>query len=317
RRLIEVFTTLPITADELHQIGLDEARGTLADEFVEIGTRAFGKVDLAGVLERLRSDPKLRYSAADEIVGDARRLVESAWEAAPEWFNLRPTTNCAVLPVPDELAKDSPPAYYFPPAQDGSRAGTYFINTYRPEDRVRYDAESVAFHEANPGHHFQLTLAQELRDIPAFRQNAITTAYVEGWGLYAERLAQEMGLYTSDLGLLGMVSAEAWRAGRLVVDTGIHAYGWSRNQAVEFFQQWTALDQQTIDTEVDRYMGMPGQALAYKVGQREILRLRTEAQRQLGSRFDIKGFHDAVLGSGPVTLPILSRLVQEWAKRAA
>jgi uncharacterized protein (DUF885 family) len=311
-RLIEVFTGLPVTARELHEVGASEAKGKLAEEFVEIGTRAFGDESLADVLGRLRTDPSLRYNTAEEILADARALVERSWLEAPNWFNLRPTTNCAVVPLPDALAKDAPPAYYFPPAMDGSRPGTYFINTHNPGERVRYDTESVAFHEANPGHHFQIALAQELKDLPTFRQNALTTAYVEGWGLYAERLAQEMGLYTSDLGLLGMVSAEAWRAGRLVVDTGLHVFGWTRAQAVEFFQEWTALDQPTIETEVDRYMGVPGQALAYKVGQREIFRLRTEAQEQLGDRFDIKGFHDAVLGSGPVTLPLLGELVQSW-----
>lgn len=311
-RLIEVFTSLPVTARELHEVGLSEAKGKLAKEFVEIGGRAFGQGSLAGVLTRLRTDPSLRYSTAEEIVADAEALVERAWQAAPDWFNLRPTRNCSVIQVPESLAKDAPPAYYLPPAMDGSRPGTYFINTHDPAARVRYDTESVAFHEANPGHHFQITLAQELKDLPPFRQNALTTAYVEGWGLYAERLAQEMELYTSDLGLLGMVSAESWRAGRLVVDTGLHAFGWTRAQAVEFFQEWTAIDQPTIETEVDRYMGVPGQALAYKVGQREILRLRSEAQEKLGDRFDIKGFHDAVLGSGPVTLPILGELVQSW-----
>jgi uncharacterized protein (DUF885 family) len=181
---------------------------------------------------------------------------------------------------------------------------------------VRYAAEAVAFHEANPGHHFQLTLASELKNIPEFRKHSQATAYVEGWGLYAERLANEMNLYTSDTDLLGMVSADAWRAGRLVVDTGVHALGWSRRQSVEFLQKWTALDQHSIETEVDRYIGVPGQALAYKVGQMEILRLRAEAQSSLGPRFDIRGFHDTVLGSGPMTLPLLGSLVEEWVKTA-
>jgi uncharacterized protein (DUF885 family) len=311
-RLIEVFTSLPVTARELHDVGLSEAKGKLAQEFVEIGGRAFGEGSLSGVLARLRTDPSLRYSTADEIVADAKALVERAWQAAPDWFNLRPTRNCSVTTVPESLAKDAPPAYYLPPAMDGSRTGTYFINTHDPQERVRYDTESVAFHEANPGHHFQISLAQELEDLPPFRQNALTTAYVEGWGLYSERLAEEMGLYSSDLGLLGMVSADAWRAGRLVVDTGFHAFGWTRAQAVNFFQEWSAIDQPTIETEVDRYIGVPGQALAYKVGQREIFRLRAKAMKRLGDRFDIKGFHDAVLGSGPVTLPLLGELVQDW-----
>ncbi|MGQ0848041.1 MAG: DUF885 domain-containing protein [Actinomycetota bacterium] len=313
-RLIEVFTSLPVTAAELHEFGNSEAKGKLAEEFQALGVRAFGEGKLSSVLDRLRTDPALRYSTADEIVADAERLVEKAWLVAPDWFNLRPTTNCTVVPVPEALAESAPPAYYFPPAMDGSRPGTYFINLHNPTERVRYAAEAVAYHEANPGHHFQLTLGQELTDIPTFRKNAITTAYAEGWGLYSERLADEMDLYSSDIDRLGMVSAEAWRAGRLVVDTGIHAFGWTRAQAVAYFQEWSAIDQPTIETEVDRYIGVPGQALAYKVGQREILRLRDEAMDRLGDRFNIKGFHDAVLGSGSVTLPILRELVEAWVK---
>jgi uncharacterized protein (DUF885 family) len=157
-----------------------------------------------------------------------------------------------------------------------------------------------------------LTLAAELTDVPEFRKRSLATAYVEGWGLYAERLADEMRLYSSDTDRLGMVSADAWRAGRLVVDTGIHAFGWSRRQAVEFLEGWSAVDQQSIETEVDRYIGMPGQALAYKAGQMEIFRLRELARAAMGARFDIRGFHDTVLGSGPMTLPMLGRLVQDW-----
>lgn len=312
QRLIGVFTTLPLTAAELHEIGRSEAQGKLADEFREIGGRAFGVDNLSDVLFRLRNDRELRYTTAEEILADAKAQVERSWEAATDWFSLRPTTNCVVEPVPETLAKNAPPAYYLPPAMDGSRPGTYFINAHNPAERVRYDAASVAFHEANPGHHFQLTLAQELKDLPEFRRNALTTAYVEGWGLYAERLAEEMGLYSSDLELLGMVSADAWRAGRLVVDTGLHAFGWNRSHAVQFFQEWSAIDQPTIETEVDRYIGVPGQALAYKVGQREIFRLRVEAKDRLGNRFDIKEFHDIVLGSGPVPLPVLGELVARW-----
>lgn len=315
-RLIALFTTLPYSAQELHDIGQSQAKGMHAEEFRQIGERVFGTSDLAEILDRLRNDPSLRYETAEEIVAHAQEVVERSWEAAAAWFNLRPIGTCAVVEIPQYLAKNAPPAYYFPPATDGSRPGTYFINTHDPASRVRYAAEAVAFHEANPGHHFQLTLASELKNIPEFRKHSQATAYVEGWGLYAERLANEMNLYTSDTDLLGMISADAWRAGRLVVDTGVHALGWSRRQSVEFLQKWTAIDQHSIETEVDRYIGVPGQALAYKVGQMEILRLRADAQSSLGPRFDIRGFHDTVLGSGPMTLPLLGGLVEEWVKTA-
>jgi uncharacterized protein (DUF885 family) len=313
-KMIEIFTTLPYSAQELHDIGQSQAKGIHADEFREIGQRALGTSDLAVILETLRNDPSLRYSTSEQIVAHAEEIVARSWEASADWFNLRPVGSCSVQQVPEFMAKNAPPAYYFPPSSDGSRPGTYFINTHEPGQRVRYGAEAVGFHEANPGHHFQLTLAAELSKIPEFRKRAISTAYVEGWGLYAERLADEMNLYSSDIDRLGMVSADAWRAGRLVVDTGVHALGWNRRQAVEYLEQWTAIDPQSIQTEVDRYIGVPGQALAYKAGQIEILRLREEARAALGERFDIKGFHDTVLGSGPMTLPMLGGLVAEWVK---
>jgi uncharacterized protein (DUF885 family) len=316
-KMIEIFTTLPYSAQELHDIGQSQAKGIHADEFREIGQRALDTSDLAVILDTLRNDPSLRYSTSEQIVAHAEEIVARSWEASAEWFNLRPLGSCSVQQVPEFMAKNAPPAYYFPPASDGSRPGTYFINTYDPGQRVRYAAEAVGFHEANPGHHFQLTLAAELSNIPEFRKRALSTAYVEGWGLYAERLADEMNLYSSDTDRLGMVSADAWRAGRLVVDTGVHALGWNRRQAVEYLEQWTAIDQQSIQTEVDRYIGVPGQALAYKAGQIEILRLREEARSALGERFDIKGFHDTVLGSGPMTLPMLGGLVAEWVKTPA
>jgi uncharacterized protein (DUF885 family) len=312
RRLIEVFTGLPLEAPDLHQIGLEEATGTLAAEFGVLGEQVFGVDDPGAVMARLRTDLSLRYLSSEEILAHATEIVSRAWEASEPWFNLRPIGTCLVQPVPEALERNAPPAYYLPPAGDGSRPGIYFINTHQPQERARYAAEATAFHEASPGHHFQLTLASELSGIPEFRKRSLTTAYVEGWGLYAERLADEMGLYTSPLEKLGMVSAEAWRAGRLVVDTGLHALGWTREQAIDFLTNWTALDPETISVEVDRYIGVPAQALAYKVGQREILRLRRLAQDRIGAGFDIRDFHDAVLGSGPLPLGVLESVVENW-----
>ena len=205
-----------------------------------------------------------------------------------------------------------PPAYYMQPPIDGSRPGTYFLNTYKPEERDLFEYESIHFHEAIPGHHFDRSLASELEGIPTFRRYAQVYAHTEGWGLYSERLADEMGLYSSDTDRLGMVSADAWRAGRLVTDTGMHALGWSRQQAIDFLQEWTPIGLLTIEQEVDRYIGMPGQALSYKMGQIEIMRLRRDAEMRMGGAFDIKGFHDQLLTNGAMPLPLLADAVEEW-----
>jgi uncharacterized protein (DUF885 family) len=203
-------------------------------------------------------------------------------------------------------------AYYREPAIDGSRPGQYYINTSEPATRPRYEAEALAFHEAVPGHHLQLAIGQELTGLPAFRRHSGPTAYVEGWGLYTERLAEEMGLYTGDLDRIGMLSFDAWRACRLVVDTGMHALGWTRSRAIEFMLDHTLLAANNVTNEVDRYIVWPGQALAYKIGQREILRLRDRARRELGARFEIRDFHDAVLGHGAVGLETLGEIVGSW-----
>ena len=186
------------------------------------------------------------------------------------------------------------------------------INTYKPGTRPRYEAEALAFHESIPGHHLQIAITQELTGIPEFRKNQGVTAYVEGWALDTERLADEMGLYSSDLDRIGMLSYDAWRACRLVVDTGLHAKGWSRQQAIDYMKANTCLAENNIENEVDRYLTWPGQALAYKCGQLEILRLREEAKQRLGTRFDIRRFHDAVLKNGAVSLPVLRRQVEAW-----
>jgi uncharacterized protein (DUF885 family) len=201
-------------------------------------------------------------------------------------------------------------AYYRQPPQDGSRPGRYYINTYAPTTRPRYEAEALAFHESVPGHHLQIAIGQELEQLPSFRRHGETTAFVEGWGLYSERLADEMGLYSGDLDRIGMLSYDAWRASRLVVDTGMHALGWSRTAAIDFMAAHSALALNNIANEVDRYIGWPGQALAYKMGQLEIRRLRADAQAALGASFDTRRFHDAVLGHGALPLGILRASVE-------
>ena len=205
-------------------------------------------------------------------------------------------------------------AYYRQPAPDGSRPGQYYLNTSSPRTKPRYEAEALAYHESIPGHHLQIAIGQELPHLPEFRRHLGPTAFFEGWGLYAERLADEMGLYTGDLDRIGVLSFDAWRAARLVVDTGMHALGWPRDRAIAFMHAHTALAPDNIANEIDRYIALPGQALAYKTGQLEMLRLRTEARAALGAGFDIRDFHDTLLGSGALALPALRGIVSAWVE---
>ena len=308
--LIEHHTGLPLTADELHQIGREEASVKIRGEFAEVGERVFGTSDVREVFDRLLHDQSLRYGSGDEILAHAQRCLDAASAKIGDWFGILPQASCELMPVPDYLAADVPPAYYTPPTPDGARPGTYHVNLHEPGERGRYSTASIAFHEAIPGHHLQLAIATERTDLPSFRRMSWShTAFVEGWALYTERLADEMGLYEDDLDRLGMLSSDVWRACRLVVDTGLHAMGWSRQQAIDFMVEHMPVDIDTITVEVDRYIGMPAQALAYKVGQREIFRLREHARGALGDRFSIKDFHDVVLGAASISLPVLqSRL---------
>ncbi|MBY5161603.1 DUF885 domain-containing protein [Salsipaludibacter albus] len=309
--LARMHTSLDVDPEEVHQIGRIDAEEELPREWDEIGRSALGVGDLPTLFERLRTDEDLRYADGDAMVAHAEEVIERAWAAIDGWFAARPQAPCQVKPVPASLAPAMPPAYYFPPAEDGSRPGTYFINTHEADERGRYLYEGIAFHEAIPGHHFDRTLAQELTDVPTFRRYGSHTAHAEGWGLYTERLADEMGLYSSDLDRLGMLSADAWRAGRLVVDTGLHAKGWSRQQAIDWMVRWTPIPRAVIEQEVDRYIGMAGQALSYKMGQRHIFQLRSEAQQALGPDFDIAAFHDAVLVRGGMPLDLLTASVHD------
>jgi uncharacterized protein (DUF885 family) len=306
-----------LTAEAIHRIGLAEL-DRLAGEYAEVGGRLFGTTDLASIFDRLRSDEALRYTSGDEIMGDARRYLAAARAVMGDWFGRLPVTPCEIVAIPAAIAEDMPMAYYFPPADDGSRPGMYFVNTADPGDKNRFETASVAYHEAIPGHHLQLAIATELDGVPAFqRLSHGNTAYVEGWGLYAERLAEEMGLYADDLERIGMLAADSWRSCRLVVDTGLHALGWGRQQAIDFMAANAPVSVGEIGVEVDRYIGMPGQALAYKIGQREIFRLREAARARLGDRFDIRAFHDVVLGSSSVSLPVLRHLVEDWVGEPA
>lgn len=313
-QVVEQYTQLSSSPEEIHEIGQRWATEINAAEWAEIGQRAFGLGSLEEVFERIHTDPDLRFASEEEMLDHARTALERAWSAVDGWFGHRPATPCDVVPVPAAVAPAMPPAYYSQPPVDGSRPGTYYLNTHKPEERDLFEYESIHFHEGIPGHHFDRSLAAELEGIPTFRRYAMVYAHTEGWGLYSERLADEMGLYTSDVDRLGMVSADAWRAGRLVTDTGMHVLGWSRQQAIDFLQKWTPIGLLTVSQEVDRYIGMPGQALSYKMGQLEIMRLRAEAEERLGDSFDIKGFHDTMLVNGPMPLPMLTTAVDEWVE---
>jgi uncharacterized protein (DUF885 family) len=310
-RLAKVHTTTDRTPEELHRIGLDVI-DSLAAEYRELGQKVFGTADLAAIFERLRTDPALRWSSGDELLDTARTAVARAAAEAPKWFGRVPAEECAVEPVPAEVAPGSPAAYYLRPAADGSRPGIYFANTHEAGERFRHTAESTAFHEAVPGHHFQLSIAQGLTELPLLRRIGNFTAYTEGWGLYSERLADEMGLYSDDVARLGMLTGDSMRAARLVVDTGLHALGWSRQQAVDYLLEHTPEARVEVESEIDRYIAWPGQALAYMVGRLEIQRIRTDAEERLGSRFDVRAFHDLVLAGGALPLSALASAVDAW-----
>jgi uncharacterized protein (DUF885 family) len=318
RRLIRAHTTMELEPEAIHRIGLDET-ARIDGEFEELGGQLLGTSDRNAILATLRSDPALHFSTSAEVFAVAEASLARANAAIPDWFGRLPNAPCVVVEMAPHEAKHSTIAYYREPAADGSRPGSYYINTSEPETRPRYEAEVLAFHEAVPGHHLQIAIAQELDDLPTFRRLSGPTAYIEGWGLYSERLSAEMGLLSGDMDRFGILSFDAWRACRLVVDTGLHAMGWSRDRAIAFMVEHTALAENNIANEVDRYLAIPGQALAYKLGQLEILRLREAARTALGARFDIRAFHDAVLGQGAVGLPTLHTVIEGWIdeRRAA
>jgi uncharacterized protein (DUF885 family) len=316
RSLILRHTSLTLPPEEIHQIGLDEVK-RINDEMRVLGKKVLGTDDLAEIHRRLRTDPAMHFRTRDEVAAKAEEALRRAEAAVPQWFDIQPKAPCVVVRMEAHEEKNSTIAYYRQPAVDGSRPGSYYINTYAPETRPRYEAEALAFHEAVPGHHLQIAIAQELKNLPDFRRNAGVTAFVEGWGLYSERLANEMGLYSSDVDRIGMLSFDSWRACRLVVDTGMHAMGWTRQQAIDYMTENTVLAENNIVNEVDRYITWPGQALAYKLGQREIFKLRDKAKQALGPKFDIRQFHDVVLRDGAVDLGTLDQLVDDWIKSQA
>ena len=314
RKLIHVNTSLPpeeCDPKAIHEYGLEEVRRIRA-EIAALGSKLFGTADVAAIQAKLRGDRAMHFGTEVEVVAKASEALARAGGKLRGFFGIVPAAPCEVVPIPDYEAPDSTIAYYREPAADGSRPGRYFVNTFEPATRPRYEAEVLAFHEAIPGHHLQIAIAQELEALPRFRRHSGSTAFVEGWALYTERLCDEMGLYTGDLDRMGMLSYDAWRASRLVVDTGLHFFGWSRDEAIEYLLDNTLLAANNVENEVDRYIAWPGQALAYKLGQREILALRAQAQAALGAGFRYPEFHDRVLANGAVTLGSLRGVIASW-----
>jgi uncharacterized protein (DUF885 family) len=308
-------TTTDLSPEEIHAIGIEEL-ATNKREMLAIGRKGGHRGDLRSYLDELRDDRAGRCGTREKLVDRYTAIMEKMQAALPKAFRTLPRTTCRVEAMPGYKENDAPAAYYYPPADDGSRPGIFFANTRDPETWPAYEMETLTFHEAVPGHHLQIALAQEQRGLPAVRRHAQHTAYVEGWAQYAERLADEMGCFTADADRVGMLAGQAWRAARLVVDTGLHHFGWDRKRAVDLLLEIKTGPESDVHNEVDRYIVWPGQALAYKVGQLEILRLRDDARARLNARFDIKAFHDVVLGSGAVSLPVLRSLVGGWLESA-
>jgi len=308
--LIRRTTTTDLTAAQIHQIGLDEVKRDEAEMLVI--AKKLGFSDLTSFRASLKANPKFKAASAEALLDAYRGYLGPMQAKLPQLFGRLPKAKFEVAAVPDYLAKTSAPAYYEEGAPDGSRPGRLRIDTYNATDRNLYAVEDIAYHEGLPGHHLQISIAQELTDIPTFRKYEGYTAYVEGWGLYSERLGKDVGFYQDPYSDYGRLEGDIWRAIRLVVDTGVHSQHWTREQMVQFFHDHSNIDDTSIQAEVDRYIAWPSQALAYKVGQLKILELRDRAKNALGEKFDIRAFHDQVLDAGALPLDVLSDRIDAW-----
>ena len=309
--LARYYTTTELTAEQIHATGLKEVARIRAEmERVKAQTGFTGT--LAEFFTYLRTDPKFFHKTPNELLTAYRALSKRIDPELVKVFRTLPRLPYGVRPIPDNIAPDTTTAYYQPGASDGTRPGYYYVNLYKPEVRPTWEMMPLSLHEAVPGHHFQFARGLEIPDAPMFRRTAYFVAYGEGWGLYAEQLGFEMGLYDDPYDHFGQLVYERWRAVRLVVDTGMHAKGWSRDQAIAYFKDNAAKTEQDIVNEIDRYIGTPGQALAYKIGQIKISELRARATRELGPKFDLREFNDAVLETGSVPLEALERHIDAW-----
>ncbi len=318
RTLTRAWTTLDIAPAEVHRIGLEEVESIQAEQRLIARAAGFGD-DLAAYRAHLVDDPTNHPATADELLARAREDIGRAYDVAPSVFGRLPKAECEVRAVEEFKEKDSPFAYYFPPAPDGSRSGIYYANTYDLPSRLYSTLATTTYHEAVPGHHFQITLEIENEGLNTFRRlgsRMAGGAFVEGWGLYSERLADELGLFRNDQERFGMLGGQAWRAARLVVDSGMHALRWSRERSVEFLRS-VGLTDTDAEIETDRYLTWPAQALTYKLGQRQIERLRRELTARDGARFDLRAFHDEVIGHGSLPLDTLARELPSWVAEPA
>lgn len=309
--LVRSFTTTRMTPDDIHRLGLEEVK-RIHDEMAKVIEEVGFEGSFQDFLVFLRTDPQFYYDTPEALY---EAYLATSKRIDPELVNLfatLPRMPYGVKPIPDSIAADTTTAYYSRPAADGSRAGIYWVNLYRPDVRPKYEIEVLSVHEAMPGHHLQIALQQELGDVPDFRRFLGFTAFVEGWGLYSERLGYELGLYKDPYSRFGQLTYDMWRAVRLVVDTGLHYKGWTRQQAIDFFKDNAAKTEHDIINEIDRYIGNPGQALAYKIGQLKMLTLRERAERRLGEKFDVRAFHDQLLGAGALPLDLLEQRMDEW-----
>ena len=308
---IQYFTTLHLSAEEVHQTGMREVK-RIREEMLQVIEQTGFQGGMAAFIEFLRTDPKFYVDTPAALLKETSYVLKRMDGELPRLFKTLPRLPYGIRPIPDFSAPGTTSAYYFLGTGDGSRAGYYYVNTYDLKSRPLYEIEALSLHEAVPGHHLQIAMQQELADLPNFRKQVFFTSYVEGWALYAERLGLEAGFYKDAYSNFGRLSYEMWRACRLVVDTGMHVLGWSRQQAIDFMAQNTSSTLLNITNEVDRYIAWPGQALAYKIGELKIRELRKRAEDALGERFNLREFHDVILLSGSVPLDILESRVMTW-----
>jgi uncharacterized protein (DUF885 family) len=308
--LVRQSTTTDLTPDQIHKIGEDEVANDEAQMLVI--AKKLGFADLQALRASIPNNPKLHATSPDALIALYRGYLDSMRPKLPQLFGRLPKAPLDIQPVPDYLAKDQAAAYYQQGTPDGKRPGIFFVNTYNYAQRTTTSSEAIAYHEGLPGHHLQISIAQELTGIPEFRKHNYYTAYTEGWGLYSEHLGKDVGFYTDPYSDYGRLEGDIWRAIRLVVDTGVHSEHWNRQQMVDYFHRHSAIDDTNVQAEVDRYIAWPAQALGYKMGQLKFLELRAKAQQALGPKFDIRGFHDTILDSGALPLDVVEQRVNAW-----